>query len=70
VLGGSWECAAAATEHTAEVKGLALHPSRVYGVSVSADASWAWWDLAEAKCLKQVGSGRWVHWVVVRVCGC
>lgn len=56
VLDGSWECAAAATEHSAEVRGLALHPSRVYAVSVSADASWAWWDLAEAKCLKQVGA--------------
>jgi WD40 repeat protein len=55
VLEGSWECAATATEHSAEVRGLALHPSRVYGVSVSADASWAWWDLAEAKCVKQVG---------------
>lgn len=54
VLDGSWECAATATEHSAEVRGLALHPSRVYGVSVSADASWAWWDLAEAKCVKQM----------------
>jgi pre-mRNA-processing factor 19 len=54
VMAGSWACAATATEHEAEVRGLALHPSRVYGVSVSADASWAWWDLAEAKCLKQV----------------
>lgn len=53
-LGGSWACAATATEHEAEIRGLALHPSRVYGVSVSADASWAWWDLAEAKCLKQM----------------
>jgi WD40 repeat protein len=53
-FGGSWACAATATEHEAEIRGLALHPSRVYGVSVSADASWAWWDLAEAKCLKQV----------------
>lgn len=53
-VGGSWACAATATEHEAEIRGLALHPSRVYGVSVSADASWAWWDLAEAKCLKQV----------------
>lgn len=55
VLSGSWACAAVATEHEAEVRGLALHPSRVYGVSVSADASWAWWDLAQARCLKQVG---------------
>ena len=54
LLTGSWACAAAATEHEAEVRGLALHPSRKYAVSVSADASWAWWDLAEAKCLKQV----------------
>lgn len=59
IMGGSWECAATATEHEAEVRGLALHPSRVYGVSVSADASWAWWDLAEAKCLKQVGRFVW-----------
>jgi hypothetical protein len=34
------------------------HPSRKYAVSVSDDASWAWWDLNNAACLKQVsGSG-------------
>jgi hypothetical protein len=38
------------------VWGLALHPSRKYAVSVSADASWAWWDLAEATRLQQVGN--------------
>jgi hypothetical protein len=37
------------------VRGLALHPSRKYAVSVSDDASWAWWDLNNAACLKQVG---------------
>jgi hypothetical protein len=36
------------------VHGLALHPSRKYAVSVSDDASWAWWDLNNAACLKQV----------------
>jgi hypothetical protein len=36
------------------VRGLALHPSRKYAVSVSDDASWAWWDLNNAACLKQV----------------
>lgn len=54
LLSGSWSCAAVGSEHEAEVRGLALHPSRVYGVSVSADSSWAWWDLAQARCLKQV----------------
>lgn len=41
-------------EHAGEVRGLALHPSRKYAVSVSDDASWAWWDLNNAACLKQV----------------
>eukprot|EP00882_Tetradesmus_deserticola_P005719 GHRQ01006021.1.p1 GENE.GHRQ01006021.1~~GHRQ01006021.1.p1 ORF type:complete len:526 (+),score=265.32 GHRQ01006021.1:450-2027(+) len=50
---GSWKCAAVGEEHGGEVRGLALHPSRKYAVSVSDDASWAWWDLANAACLKQ-----------------
>ncbi|WIA40690.1 hypothetical protein OEZ86_004386 [Tetradesmus obliquus] len=50
---GSWECAAVGEEHAGEVRGLALHPSRKYAVSVSDDASWAWWDLNNAACLKQ-----------------
>lgn len=52
---GSWACAAVGAEHEGEVRALALHPSRAYAVSASADASWAWWDLANARCLKQVG---------------
>eukprot|EP00879_Flechtneria_rotunda_P002006 GHRR01002183.1.p1 GENE.GHRR01002183.1~~GHRR01002183.1.p1 ORF type:complete len:517 (+),score=206.67 GHRR01002183.1:358-1908(+) len=51
---GSWSCAAVGADHAGEVRGLALHPSRKYTVSVSEDASWAWWDLATAACLKQV----------------
>jgi hypothetical protein len=70
LLAGSWACAAAATEHEAEVRGLALHPSRKYAVSVSADASWAWWDLAEAKCLKQVrDTDRWGVRLFAGACG-
>jgi hypothetical protein len=53
---GGWSCAAVGEEHSGEVRGLALHPSRKYAVSVSDDASWAWWDLANAACLKQVGA--------------
>lgn len=57
VAAGSWSCAAVAEEHAGAVAGLALHPSRKYAVSVSEDASWAWWDLNSAACLKQVSMG-------------
>lgn len=51
---GSFSCAAVLKEHSAEVVGVTLHPSRKYFVTGSADATWAFYDLDTATCLKQV----------------
>lgn len=53
---GSWACGVVGSEHSGEVRGLAIHPSGGYVVSVSEDATWAWWDVAAGTCLKQVGN--------------
>lgn len=51
---GGYSCAAVLTEHTGEVVAVSVHPSQKYFVSASADASWAFWDIESAACLKQV----------------
>jgi len=40
--------------HCAEVVDVTMHPSRKYFVTGSADASWCFYDLETASCLKQV----------------
>mmetsp|Transcript_13631 Transcript_13631/g.29224 ORF Transcript_13631/g.29224 Transcript_13631/m.29224 type:complete len:512 (-) Transcript_13631:704-2239(-) len=51
---GSYNCTATLKEHTSEVVGVTVHPSRKYFVTGSADASWCFYDLASTTCLKQV----------------
>lgn len=51
---GSFACSAVLKDHSAEVVGVTLHPSRKYFVTGSADATWAFYDLETASCLKQV----------------
>lgn len=55
--GSGFACASVLSEHSAAVVGLAVHPSHHYCVSASEDASWCFWDLKQATCLKQVGGG-------------
>ncbi len=52
--GGAWSCAATLSDHGKEVVGVTVHPSRRYFVTGSADATWAFYDLASLVCLKQV----------------
>ncbi|KAJ9513170.1 hypothetical protein QJQ45_029340 [Haematococcus lacustris] len=52
--GSSFACSAVLKEHQGEVIGVTLHPSRKYFVTGSADATWAFWDLSTASCLRQV----------------
>jgi hypothetical protein len=52
--GAGFACASVLSEHSAAVVGLAVHPSHHYCVSASEDASWCFWDLKQATCLKQV----------------
>mmetsp|Transcript_2602 Transcript_2602/g.4424 ORF Transcript_2602/g.4424 Transcript_2602/m.4424 type:complete len:504 (+) Transcript_2602:171-1682(+) len=51
---GGYACAAVLRDHQAEVVGVTVHPSKKYAVTASADASWCFYDLATATCLKQV----------------
>ena len=55
--GGAMVCQSVLQEHSGPVVGVSLHPSRRYFVSASEDASWAFWDVATASCLKQVRPG-------------
>lgn len=52
--GSGFTCSSVLKEHAGEVVGVTLHPSRKYFVTGSADASWGFWDLASATCLRQV----------------
>ncbi|KXZ54344.1 hypothetical protein GPECTOR_5g426 [Gonium pectorale] len=52
----SWQCASVLKDHTAEVVGVTVHPSRRYFVTASSDASWAFYDTASLTCLRQVGA--------------
>ena len=51
---GAFTCAATLTDHSAEVVGVTVHPSRKYFVTGSADGSWCFYDLDKAECLRQV----------------
>ena len=51
---GSFTCSAVLKDHSAEVVGVTMHPSRKYFVTGSADATWCFYDLATATCLKHV----------------
>ena len=42
------------TDHTAEVVGVALHPTNKYFITASADKSWAFYDLDSMLCMAQV----------------
>ena len=54
---GAFTCAATLTDHSAEVVGVTVHPSRKYFVTGSADGSWCFYDLDKAECLRQVRGG-------------
>ncbi len=40
-----------------EVVGVTVHPGKKYAITASADASWCFYDLEAATCLKQVQAG-------------
>lgn len=42
------------SEHSAEVVGVALHPTNKYFITASADKSWAFYDLESTLCMAQV----------------
>ncbi len=42
------------SEHSAEVVGVALHPTNKYFITASADKSWAFYDLDSMLCMAQV----------------
>lgn len=42
------------SEHSAEVVGVALHPTNKYFITASADKSWAFYDLESMLCMAQV----------------
>ncbi len=52
--GGDFACSAVLKDHQAEVVGITLHPSRKYFVTASADATWGFYDLDAATCLRLV----------------
>ncbi|GBF98278.1 spliceosome nuclear pre-mRNA splicing factor [Raphidocelis subcapitata] len=50
-----YTCAAVLSEcHSGDVVAVTVHPGQRYFVTASADASWAFWDVQAAECLKQV----------------
>lgn len=51
---GGLKCAATLAEHSAEVTGLTVHATNSYFVSVSADKSWCFYDIAAAECVQKV----------------
>lgn len=51
---GSYSCAAVLKDHSAEVVGVTVHPSKKYFVTGSSDASWCFYDVETASCLRQV----------------
>lgn len=42
------------SDHSAEVVGVALHPTNKYFITASADKSWAFYDLDSMLCMAQV----------------
>ena len=42
------------SEHSAEVVGVALHPTNKYFITASVDKSWAFYDLDSMLCMAQV----------------
>ncbi len=54
--GAAFACAATLRDHTAEVVGVTLHPSRKYFVTGSADATWCFYDLEAAALLRTVAA--------------
>ncbi|KAG1656833.1 hypothetical protein FOA52_006288 [Chlamydomonas sp. UWO 241] len=52
--GGTYSCAAILKEHAAEVVGVTVHPSGKYFVTGGADATWCFYDVEQAECLRQV----------------
>jgi pre-mRNA-processing factor 19 len=59
---GGMVCQSVLQEHSGPVVGMSLHPSRRYFVSASEDATWAFWDVGTATCLKQVRGGLLAKW--------
>lgn len=53
---GTYRCSSVLTQHTGDVVGISMHPSKRYFASASEDSTWAFWDINRAECLKQVGS--------------
>ena len=45
------------SDHSAEVVGVALHPTNKYFITASADKSWAFYDLESTLCMAQVCLG-------------
>lgn len=56
VDGDSYKCKAVLTDHTAEVVGVALHPTNKYFITASADKSWAFYDLDSMLCMAQLSN--------------
>lgn len=52
--GGEYSCAAILKDHSAEVTGITVHPSQKYFVTGGADATWCFYDIEQAECLRQV----------------
>jgi len=52
--GGQYSCAAILKDHTDEVVGVTVHPSQKYFVTGGADATWCFYDIEQAECLRQV----------------
>ena len=50
----SCQLQAVLSEHSAEVVGVALHPTNKYFITASADKSWAFYDLESTLCMAQV----------------
>ena len=59
------------TDHTADVVGVALHPTNKYFITASADKTWAFYDLESMLCMAQVnllGSPVLWHLLITLVC--
>ncbi|KAL3134881.1 hypothetical protein ABBQ32_007847 [Trebouxia sp. C0010 RCD-2024] len=54
VDGDAYKCKAVLSEHSAEVVGVALHPTNKYFITASADKSWAFYDLDSMLCMAQL----------------
>lgn len=54
--GGSYSCSATLKDHSGEVVGVTVHPSRKFFVTGSSDATWCFYDIEKAECLRQVAA--------------